>query len=156
MIILTKKGIAITVIVLLVVVPLVYRCTTIPSHLEIAVKLSLDRWADQSDGTIESFSLKMSGPQAKVFENVSLKSPTRDGNVTTFWTLEIVMNDSGRVPITWSYEIIPSEKAAGTYAGTVIHSIEASGQFMLWIMLYGEMNGARKVADSESELVSIY
>ena len=144
------------VIVLLVAVPLVYRYTTIPSHLEIAVKLFLDRRADWSVGNIESFSLKMSGFQAKVFDNVSLKRPIGEGNATTFWTLEIVMNDSARVPITWSYEIIPSEKAAGTYAGTVIHSIEASGQFMLWIMLYGEMNGARKVADSESELVSIY
>ena len=156
MFVLTKTRIATMVIVLLIVLALAFRYSTIPSRLKITVNLSLNRDADYSNGNIKSFSLEMSGLETKVFENVSLKHPYGTGSSGKLWTLEIVMNDSTRAPITWSYEIIPPETAAGEYAGTVIHSIQVSGQFKLWIILYGVINEARKVADSESELISIF
>jgi len=156
MIVSTKKRIATMIIVLLIVLALAFRYSTIPSRLKITVNLSLYRGADYSNGNVESFSLEMSGVETKVFENVSLKLPYGTANSSRLWTLEIVMNDSARVPITWSYEIVPPETAAGEYAGTVIHSIQVSGQFKLWIILYGVINEARKVADSESELISIF
>jgi len=143
-------------VVLLIAPLLVYRHTTMPSSLEITVKLSLYRTDDDSHGTIEAFSLKMTEMPNRLFDNVTLIRPYGLDNISiASWTLEIVMNDSVRAPLTWHHEIIPSENVAGDYAGALIHSMRVSGKFRLWIILHGESNGIEEVTDSMSELISV-
>jgi len=150
----TRKKLVAVFLLAVVVLFFAYRYTTVPSHLEIRIKLSLSRTSNSSSGYIEAVLLRMARAPTELFDNVSLAQAFENNQTSGYsWTVEIVINDTLSVPMAWSHKIVPSTRVAGRFVGTIVHSIQVSDQFKLWVILYGEEDGAEKVADSRSEYV---
>lgn len=151
-----KKLFVIIVVLFTLVVLAVNRGMEIPTNLVLYVRLDLWRNQYGNGGFIEEYGLYLSTERSASHVNVSLMhmwkeepAPTEDP-----WLIVIQMTETAQ-PRQWEYAVLPKQNVAGVYNGTVIHGIDAQGEFRLWILVYGHTNGVRVLKDHRSEIVSI-
>jgi len=149
-----KKLLAI-IFILSAVEVAVNRRMEIPTNLVLYVRLDLWRNQYGNGGFIEEYGLYLSAEKSVSHDNVSFLETWGDGHAPTEdpWLIAIQIDETSQRR-QWEYAVLPKRNVAGRYNGTVIHAIDAQGEFRLSILLHGHTDGVKVLKDYRSELVS--